>query len=351
LNDHYRLLASLGWNDLFQSSFTEITSDDLDSQNSGTLLPGRVIGQGKGHYHLQIAPQEILEAAITTKFHDAVSDSTGFPTVGDWVTFRRGNGTRQATIHHLLKRQSLIQRRRAGTQQDMQLIAANVDFMLIVTSLNKDFDLQRLERYVALGTDSGSTVAVLLSKADLCSDPGEYIEKVEAKFKGLEVFAISIGELQSMNPSIDPTINPLAKFFAPGKTAVLVGSSGAGKSTLTNFLLGSDSQKTQTLGADSRGRHTTTARHLRFTRFGGLVIDTPGMQEVSAVDQQDDLETTFSDIEESMLRCKFTNCQHKSEPGCAILDSLKTGKLSPTHWENYLAAKAKASRPHKKRPR
>jgi ribosome biogenesis GTPase len=328
-------LIVLGWNDFFQAGL--VASHDVVK-----LEPGRVIGQGRGHYTVQTSAEEILEAAITTKLHDDISDAAGFPTVGDWVMFNCRDGSEQATIHRVLQRKSLIQRRRSGAQQEMQLIAANADFLLVVHSLSEDFNLERLGRFIALGNEPGCTTAVVLTKADLCANASEYVDKVKGEFKDIEVFAISESDLQSLAA--------LEKFFSPGKTSVLLGSSGVGKSTLTNYLLGFESQKTQSLGSNSRGRHTTTARHLRVTRFGGLVMDTPGMQDISAGPQKD-FAKDFSDLEETMLGCKFTNCQHKSEPGCAILELIRTGHLSSERWAKYLAAKAVSQRREKKRSR
>ncbi len=326
-------LNSLGWSDFFQSSFDQ----DADSK----LSAGRVTGQGRGHYQIQVAGDEILEAAITSKFHDSIQNPTGFPAVGDWVAFLRGQGNHQATIHHVLKRKNSLQRRRAGAQQDVQMIAANVDFMLIVSSCNEDFDLARLGRYIALGRESDCETALLLTKADLCANPEEYTDKFKAQFKGIEVLTISSQDPQSLEQ--------LKKFFAPGKTSVLLGSSGVGKSTLTNFLLGFEAQKTGALSSESKGRHTTTSRNLRFTRWGGMVIDTPGMQEISAVHSDAGLQKDFSDIEELILRCKFTDCGHKSEPGCAILRARKNGELRAERWEEYLAALSGAGRRQKKK--
>jgi ribosome biogenesis GTPase len=315
-------LVSLGWDDFFQAEIQE-----MDLSN---FFLARVMGQGKGHYHIQATPEKTREAAITSKFHAAVKESTDFPAVGDWVAFDPGVGSQQATIHRVLKRKSFLQRKRSGSQSDMQPIAANVDFMLIVTSCNEDFDLKRLQRYIALARDSGCMPALLLTKSDLCSNPDDYLMKLKSEFESIEAFAISSRDLHS--------VDRLQKFFSPGKTTVLLGSSGVGKSTLTNYLLGTDSQKTQVVSSQSKGKHTTTARSLRFTRWGGLVMDTPGMQEISEVVHEDDLQLKFSDIEELMLRCKFTTCQHKNEPGCAVQKQLKTGELKADRWAAYISA-------------
>lgn len=326
-------LISLGWNDFFQASF------EKDAEPG--LTPGRIIGQGRGHYHVQVGPQDILEASITNRLRHAAKVASDFPGVGDWVTIARGQGSQKASIHSILKRKSLIQRKRAGTLQETQLIVTNVDFVIVATSPNEDFDLDRLGRYLALSKDSGATPILLITKSDLSSNPGEYIKRLKKEFGDVDVYAISNKD--------SSTIDELQKFFKPGMTTVLLGSSGVGKSTLTNYLLGLEAQKTQTLSGDIRGRHTTTARNLLVTRWGGLVIDTPGMQDITTIDSEEGTQKEFPDIEELVLQCKFTNCRHKSDPGCAISGAIKDGKLTEERWDDYIRDLSKSSRPSKKK--
>ena len=314
--------ASLGWNHDFIKSFAE--TDGLGFQAA------RIVGQGKGHYHLQVSLQTTQEAAITTKFHDSIRQAAEFPTVGDWVTFKPGAGNQHASIHRILKRKSLLQRRRAGSDHEMQLIAANVDEILIVTSCNEDFDIPRLSRYVALAQDSKIAPIFVLTKTDLSPDPPQYVSRLKMAFQQVPVLLFS-----NQQPG---SIEPLKEFFGFGKTAVLLGSSGVGKSTLTNELLGFHSQKTQTLSSESRGRHTTTARNLRFTRWGGIVIDTPGMQEISEQPREDDLQKNFADLEQLALKCKFSNCLHKNEPGCALKKAMNHGEITVARLEAYARA-------------
>jgi ribosome biogenesis GTPase / thiamine phosphate phosphatase len=324
-------LISLGWNDFFQHSFNE---------NSGPgMFPGRIISQGKGHYHVQIGDQAVIEASITSKLRHETKTNLDFPGVGDWVVMTSGQGSKKANIHRVLHRKSLLQRKRVGAPQESQLLVTNVDFIFIVTSMNEDFDLQRLGRYLALSRESGATPLLLLTKADLCENPDIYVHPLKAEFGDVDVFKISSHDNASMDP--------LQKFFAPGMTSVLLGSSGVGKSTFTNYLLGTEFQKTQSLGGEAKGRHTTTSRNLFITRWGGLVIDTPGMQEVAALDSEDEKQSQFPDIEELMLQCKFTNCRHGSDPGCAISSSLKKGTLLPDRWNEFLKVPA-SSRGHNK---
>ena len=328
-------LQSLGWNDFFQSS--------LDIVEDKNLAPGRIIGQGRGNYRVQVAPNLVVEGIINTKLRRwSESDkSVEYPAVGDWVLYSHESGHLQVSIHQVLKRKSVIQRKKIGAQHDTQVIAANVDFMFVTTSLNEDFDLAQLDRYLELGRNSGATSVILLTKSDLCENPDQFVKLCEAEFKNIEIILISSKKTESLET--------LQKYFSAGTTSVLIGSSGVGKSTLTNFLLGTDLQKTQGLSGESRGKHTTTARHLLVTRWNGLVIDTPGMQEVSALTSAESINPDFSTIEETKLKCKFTNCRHESDPGCAITGALKNGTLSPEYWTQYLAAASGIGRGKKKR--
>ncbi len=313
-------LVSFGWNDFFQASFNENTESGV--------FPGRVISQGKGHYHVQIAPQTVVEAAITSGLRHSAATAIDLPGVGDWVAMTGESGTNKANIHRVLQRKSILQRKRVGSSQETQLIVTNVDFVFIVTSLNEDFDLQRLGRYLALCKDCGAKPIFLLTKTDLCQDPDHFIQQLRADFGNVDSFQLSQKNIASMEQ--------LHTFFAPGMTSVLLGSSGVGKSTLTNFLLGSEFQKTRDLSGEAKGRHTTTSRNLFVTRWGGLVIDTPGMQEIAMLNSTLETHKKFLDIEELMLRCKFTNCRHGNDPGCAISASLKKGTLLHDRWNDFL---------------
>lgn len=316
-------LASFGWNELFQRSYEELYKPGL--------FLGRIVGQGKGHYHVQIDPQLAIEASITTQIRNAAKTSLDFPGVGDWVLMSSAPGTPKASIHCIVKRKSVVQRKRGGASQETQLIVTNVDFIFVVTSLNEDFDIQRLGRYWALGELSGASTVFILTKTDICDDPDKYVDQLRSKFDNVDIFKVSRGDTASLEA--------LQKYFTPGLTTVLLGSSGVGKSTLTNYLLGSDLQKTQGLSGDVRGRHTTTSRNILRTRWGGLVIDTPGMQEVSTFEAAENTQKTFPDIEALMLTCKFTNCRHGHDPGCAISSSIKKGSLSAERWNAFLKLK------------
>ncbi|WP_413578020.1 ribosome small subunit-dependent GTPase A [Bdellovibrio sp. HCB290] len=327
-------LSSLGWNDFFQASFDKVSESGL--------YPARIIGQGRGHYYLQVTANDVLEGVISTRLFKASKAADDFPTVGDWVAFTPSQGQAKAEIHHVLSRQSYLGRRRSGNENKTQHLASNVDHLLVVTSLNEDFDLERIGRYLEIGKDSGASTHILLTKLDLCAHPEEYVQKIRNEFGDIEIFLISSLQPQSMDE--------LKKFFIFGKTSVLLGSSGVGKSTLSNYLTASDGQVTGELGIDSKGKHTTTSRNILRTRWDGLVIDTPGMQEVLAIknDTEESSSRDFSDVEQLTLECKFTNCRHQNDPGCAISAALKANTLSTERWAAYQKALSKIKVPKKK---
>ncbi|MBC7371034.1 MAG: ribosome small subunit-dependent GTPase A [Bdellovibrionaceae bacterium] len=316
-------LVSLGWNEFFQASFDQLQEPDIH--------PARIIGQGRGHYTIQFAHGNIIDAEITTKLHDDSKLTDDFPAVGDWIAFAHGHGSKKASIHAVLDRKSTLQRKRAGNKKTQNLVT-NVETLFIVTSMTEDFDLLRLGRYLDIGKDSGAVCAFILTKADLCDRPEHFVGELEKNFPGIAVIAISSSETASMDI--------LKPYFLPGMTSVLLGSSGVGKSTLTNYLQGAGTQKTGGLSGE-RGRHTTTARNIIFTRWGGLVIDTPGMQEVLAHESTEDLGSSYPEIEALMLQCKFTNCRHQNDPGCAVTAALKNGSLDADSWARYQKALSK----------
>lgn len=228
-----------------------------------------------------------------------------------------------------MERQSCFKRKAAGEIFTEQLIAANVDTAFIVCSLNQDFNLNRIERYLSLVYEAGVEPVIVLSKLDLCSDPDSYKDQVQNLNSGLCVELIN-----GLDPSCTAKLLP---WFQPGRTIVMLGSSGSGKSTLTNNLLGFEAQLTNTIREDdAKGRHTTTRRSLLTSNEGAMIIDTPGMREIQLSGHEDGVAETFSDIDKLSKECKFSDCQHESEPGCKVRKAIDNGELDERRLDNYL---------------
>lgn len=237
-------------------------------------------------------------------------------TVGDWLLLDR---TRPRSSR-VLERKSLIKRRAPGTGREVQLIAANIDTVFVVTSCNADFNVARLERYVALAFEAGIEPVIVLTKVDLTEDTTPYIDTAHAVSERVSVVAL---DARGAEP-----VKALADWCKPGRTIAFLGSSGVGKSTLANALLGTQAIVTQCIREDdAKGRHTTTWRQLHVTPSGCLVLDTPGMRELQLTDAATGIADVFEDIEALATNCRFTDCQHETEPGCAILASIKDGNL------------------------
>lgn len=246
------------------------------------------------------------------------------PAVGDWVA-ARPTGSGLALIEAVLPRRTCFSRRAAGSAEQQQVLAANVDLALVVCGLDGDFNLRRLERYLVLGRESGGSTAVVLNKADLCQDTAARVESVRQIAPGSPVVLLRAQQ------SVDP-LRPLVR----GLTVVLLGSSGAGKSTIANGLLGSTRLATSEVRAsDSRGRHTTTSRMLLPLPEGGAIIDTPGLRELQLWASEDSLDEVFSEITALAAACRFRDCTHSGEPGCAVAAALADGRLDALRWVSY----------------
>lgn len=247
---------------------------------------------------------------------------TGDFAVGDWVL-----ADDQNRVQDLLDRRSLLKRRAAGTGAEAQLIAANVDVLFIVSSCNADFNLARLERYLALAHQAGCYPVVILTKADTCADPIEYCKPAEALAPFLTVMAVNAHE-----PS---DVQQVLSWCTAGQTAALVGSSGVGKTTLANAMTGLAQATSGIREDDARGRHTTTARALHPMQNGGWLVDTPGMRALRLLDAQDGVDEVFSDILDLTETCRFSDCKHQAEPGCAVQDAIANGSLDAERLERW----------------
>ena len=258
-----------------------------------------------------------------------------YPTTGDFVLIE-WNNMGDSMIYETLRRESSFSRTASSSDrnrelhnQHEQLVAANFDYVFIIQSLNNNFNINRIERYLSLSWESGGIPVIVLTKSDLVSNPKEYVNKVQDIAFGVDVYAVSCITKEG--------IEDINKYFSKGKTIVFLGSSGVGKSTLVNTLYGREVMKTSEVREnDSRGRHTTTSRNLIMLPNGAMIIDTPGMRELGMWNAEEGISKTFSDIEQYIGTCKYSNCTHTSEPGCKILEAIENGEISKERFEQYL---------------
>jgi ribosome biogenesis GTPase len=311
-------LEKLGWSAQRQAEF--------EPHAAVGLSPGRVVGEHRSHYRVATDSTE-LTAEVTGRVRNGVAQRSDLPGVGDFVALRLAVGDGPATIEAVLPRTSALVRKASGEPRP-QLLAANLDVVFIVTAPDGDFNLPRIERYLALVKDSGAAPVVVLNKADLTDDVVGATGEIAAIALGVPIHAISARRHQGARE--------LETYFDGNRTVGLIGSSGVGKSTLTNELLGRAAQATQDVRAhDSRGRHTTTHRQLFRRPQGGSIIDMPGIRGVETWDAAKADEVGFDDIEALASQCKFRNCRHDSEPHCAVRAAVERGELEAGRLASY----------------
>ncbi|HRH26182.1 MAG TPA: ribosome small subunit-dependent GTPase A [Candidatus Paceibacterota bacterium] len=326
-------LTSLGYNSFFETRIQEINSE-------GTF-PARVISENKGVYNVKNIHGEFL-AKVTGKRMFEAQGREDYPAVGDWVLITELD-SEQAIIEHIVPRQTIIKRRfgdknKSGENNDIQIIATNIDVAFVIESVDRDYSLNRFERYFAILEDGGVQGAIILNKIDLLSD-----EERENKFKELKDRFPHIDIIMTSTVN-DNGLQELKSYIKDGRTYCFLGSSGVGKSSLINKLIGEDVIRTSDVSASSkRGKHTTTRRQMYFLNSGGIVVDNPGIREVGLIDTVEGVDAFFEEIALLGKECKYVDCTHTHEPGCAVTHAIESGKIDREKYENYITLKKEAA--------
>jgi ribosome biogenesis GTPase / thiamine phosphate phosphatase len=319
--DSSQYLLQLGWDSFFEKQFQAV-------KVTGSI-PARVVSESKGSFQVSSEYGE-LTAKISGKMRYRASEENQYPAVGDWVVIKPLINEQKGIIQAVLPRKSKFSRKVAGELTEEQIVSANVDTVFIVSGLDggRNFNLRRIERYLTVAWSSGATPVIVLNKVDLCPDVNSYIRSVEDIAQGISIHPVSAKERIGLDT--------LSNYLTEGHTVAFLGSSGVGKSALINALLGIERQKIGDVRqGDRMGIHTTTKRELIFLPTGGMVIDTPGMREIQMWAGEENLQGSFNDIEMLAEKCRFNDCSHSVESGCAVREAIDHGNLDPARLESY----------------
>ncbi len=314
----------LGWNIFFETQFQLFKEQGLSA--------GRVLKEVR-HLYTVHTREGILEGEVSGRFQFKATDKSDYPTVGDWVALRSLDTC--CIIENVLPRKSAFSRKGAGNVTREQVVAANIDHLCIVCGLDggRNFNLRGIERYIAMTVEGGAAPVIILNKVDLCADREDILLQTKSISGDIPIHIVSALSGEG--------IEGLSVAFDAGSTIAFAGHSGVGKSSLINTLLNRETIKTgEVRESDLRGRHTTTHKELFFLEGGAMVIDTPGMRELQLWGNEESLEETFSDIHEAAKRCRYADCSHQNEPGCAVQQMLTDGSLDMGRYENYLDMRA-----------
>ena len=317
-NQHSDLIE-LGWNEWFEQR-TAYTPTDTFARVAAVDRDQLLLVDQSGHFRAKLAGSYLHRHHLSLEL----------PCVGDWVSLEKHSGEGLGMVHTLLERKTELRRKSAGNVIEYQMIAANVDYVVIVQSCHVDFNLKRLERYLVMVKDGGAEPCILLTKTDLV-DPAVLTEQLE----NIRSAGITAPIVTLSNVTRDG-LDDFRRLLTSGKTYCFVGSSGVGKSTLINQLIGREIMDTQAVSGTGEGRHTTVRRELIRLEGGAMVIDNPGMREFGILGAKEGIELSYSDITALSSRCRYRDCSHTGEPGCAVLEAIHSGKVSQEHMENYL---------------
>jgi len=313
-------LADLGWNDALETAYAP-------GRGTHDTQPGRVAIEFNQIFRIYVAGGE-LDAVTAGRLKHRARNRAELPAVGDWVVLRKRAHEDRGVIVDVLPRRSAFTRRAAGDVTGEQVVAANVDVVFVVMGLDADFNVRRLERYLLMARESGAAPVILLTKPDLADDVAARVLEVVALAGNLPVHVLQ--------PRSGEGVDLVRAHLAPGRTAALLGSSGVGKSTITNRLLGADVRRTREVRpSDSRGRHTTMHRELVVLPDGGLIIDTPGMRELQLWETGEAVNGAFADIDALAAECRFRDCRHQAEPGCAVHAAVASGMLPQVRLDSF----------------